>query len=62
MYLGDMELLSCEQAAARLGVSDTTVRTWCQTGLVTASRRPGKRRAWLIPMSEVERLLAEAQR
>lgn len=51
-------LLTTGEAAARLGVSDETVRTWARRGLLGAERRGSR---FLIPEAAVERELATAR-
>lgn len=51
-------LLTTGKAAARLGVSDETVRTWARRGLLGAQRRGSR---FLIPAAAVERELAAAR-
>jgi excisionase family DNA binding protein len=52
-------LVPVDEAAYRLGVSPWTIRWWIQQGRI-ASNKLGARR--LIPVSEIERLIAESRR
>jgi len=49
------QLITIEEAATHLGVSDRTVRTYIAQNLLSTRTRPGSRRKWLNPL-EVEEL------
>lgn len=48
------------EAAEKLGISTTTVWSWCRKGLIKAWRTPGGH--YRIPREELERLLKEQGR
>jgi len=50
-------LLSLKDAAARLGVSDWTVRRWALQGRIESAKLGGRR---LIPKRTVERMIEKA--
>jgi len=54
--MNEKQLLTLDEASARLGVCWQTTRRWAAAG-VLASIRLGRRR--MIPLAEVERLLRE---
>jgi len=45
-----------KEIAPSLGLSDYALREWCKTGIIKAVKM---RKSWLIPKTEVERLLTE---
>lgn len=50
----EREFFSTEQAAARLGWSEWTIRQACNTGRIKGDKPYG--RTWRIPLAEVERI------
>ncbi len=57
-------LLSTSEAARLLDVDERTLRKWIRSGQIRATRvHPGMRRSpYRVPVSEVDRILAERQR
>lgn len=49
--------LTVPQAAARLGLAESTIRDHANAGIIKAMPRPTKRSRMLIPAAEIERLL-----
>jgi hypothetical protein len=49
-----------KELAAKVGVSQRTVITWLTTGIIKGSQPNGFKSSWIIPMSECERIEAEA--
>jgi len=56
--VGNSKLLRISKAADLLGVTPQTLRVWDAAGTIKVVRSPGGHR--LVPMSEVDRLLAES--
>ncbi|HVM10212.1 MAG TPA: hypothetical protein VM345_17240 [Acidimicrobiales bacterium] len=52
--------VTVRQAAARAGVSTSTVRQWYRSGNLATQRREGDRGAFLVPLVDVVRLAAQA--
>ncbi len=48
---------SPKEFAARVGVTVRTVNNWIHEGIIEASQPNGFRGAWLIPLSELERVM-----
>lgn len=56
--ISDERLMPIYQAADRLGLSHWTLRLWVQHGKIASHKLGGRR---LIPISEIERLIAESR-
>ena len=58
-YMGqtENELITTEKAAEMLGVTQRTVRRWCNSGELPAQRTSGS--WWVIRREDVERLREE---
>ena len=54
------EFISSREFAKRVGVSRMTSTRWCVDGVIRASQPNGYRTGWLIPATEVDRMLEEA--
>ncbi len=50
-------VLTVAEAAARLKISQETVRIWLRAGKLRGHRPGGDKIGWRIPASEVERVL-----
>jgi excisionase family DNA binding protein len=59
MTLEQRNFLKVGDVAARLGVSEQTVRLWCRTGVLPAYRPPSTRQ-WLIEPQELEAWLEKS--
>ena len=57
MLKGDSKIISTEEAARLLGVSQQSVRKWCQSGKIRAKTTPGG--FYKIERSELERFRQE---
>jgi excisionase family DNA binding protein len=57
MLKGDGKIISTEEAARSLGVSQQSVRKWCQSGKIRARTTPGG--FYKIERSELERFRQE---
>jgi excisionase family DNA binding protein len=57
MLRGDGKIISTEEAARLLGVSQQSVRKWCQSGKIRAKTTPGG--FYKIERSELERFRQE---
>lgn len=55
----EKQVYTIQEVARLLQFSEQTIRDWVRSGRIKAAR-PGLR-AWRIPRSEVERLLAQMQ-
>jgi excisionase family DNA binding protein len=55
------ELLTVEEVAERLKLSQETIRIWLRTGRLRGIRLGTRRSGWRVPTSEMERLLAEGK-
>lgn len=53
-------LLSVEDVAARLNVSEETVRRWLRLGRIRGLRPGGGKTVYRIPESELDRMLGHA--
>lgn len=51
------QMLTVAEAAARLKISQETVRIWLRGGKLRGHRPGGDKIGWRIPASEVERVL-----
>ncbi len=56
------EFYTVRETAERLGVSKATVRNWCYSGILKATQQNGFNTLWLIPASEIQRMLECAER
>ena len=56
--MSDERLLTVAEVAARVRVSEATVREWLRRGRLKGSRPGGTKAGWRIPESEVRRLLS----
>ena len=54
-------LLTTEQAAERLQVSEWTIRDWLRTGKIRGFRLGSKRAGWRIRASELNRFVREQE-
>ena len=54
------EFYTIREAAERLGVSKGTIRNWCINGIMKATQQQGAHTLWLIPATEIKRLLDDA--
>jgi excisionase family DNA binding protein len=57
----DEQLLTTEQVAERLQISEWTLRDWLRTGKLRGIRLGSKRAGWRIRASEIERFLREQE-
>jgi excisionase family DNA binding protein len=55
------ELLTVEEVAERLKLSQETIRIWLRTGRLRGIRLGTRRSGWRVPASEMERLLTEGK-
>lgn len=56
----DSDWVSVAEAAARAGVSTSTVRQWYRSGRLATQRRDGERGGFLVPVADVVRLASKA--
>ena len=56
--MSDERLLTVAEVAARVRVSEATVREWLRRGRLKGSRPGGTKAGWRIPESGVRRLLS----
>jgi excisionase family DNA binding protein len=55
------ELITTSEAARRLSVHRSTLARWITAGRIqSAVKVPGQTSTWLVPVTEVDRLLEEA--
>ncbi len=63
MVMTEERFLPVGRVANRLGLTSQTIRLWIKQGRLRAVQPGGERGArWLIPQSEVDRLLGERSR
>lgn len=55
----DETWLTVSEVALKLRVKPKTVRKWIKTGTIKRATMVNRRAGWLVPSSEVERLLAK---
>jgi excisionase family DNA binding protein len=61
MVMADEEVLTVPEVAKRLRLSEYSVRNYLRAGRLRGYRPGGTRAGWRIPMSELQRFIAEAQ-
>lgn len=54
--------LTAEEVARFMHVKPKTVRSWIKRGVIKRATMVNRRAGWLIPQSEVDRLLLENER
>lgn len=57
----DEQLLTVQQVAERLQVTEWTVRDWLRTGRLKGFRLGGRKSGWRIGSSDFERFISEAR-
>ena len=57
----DEQLLTVEQVAKRLQVTEWTVRNWLRQGRLRGLQPGGRKAGWRIRPSDLERFLAESE-
>jgi len=58
----DEQWLTVAEVAQVMRVKPKTVRRWIKTGTIKRATMVNRRAGWLVPRSEVDRLLIENQR
>jgi len=61
MTYRERKMWSPNELAKELGVDKETVRRWLRNGHIRGVKPGGRLGHWLIPNSEIERLLAEKE-
>ena len=56
----DEPLLTVREVAERMRVTPKTVRRWIAGGIIRRASKVSARSGWLIPRSEIDRLLRES--
>lgn len=54
--MDEVRTMKVSEVAARLRVSEETVRNWLRAGTLKGTRLGGKRAGWRVPIAEVERM------
>ena len=57
----DEQLLTVQQVAERLQVTEWTVREWLKAGRLRGFRLGGRKSGWRIGASDLQRFIAEAR-
>lgn len=53
--------MTVAQVAAEFGATKATIQRWCREGKIAAVKPGGDRLGYLIPRSEVERMMTPKQ-
>ena len=61
MTMVDERMFTVPDVAARLQVSEETVRTWLRSGRLRGLRPGGRRAGWRVRQSDLERFMAAAE-
>jgi excisionase family DNA binding protein len=59
--MAEERLLTVEEVAERLQVSEWTIRDWLRSGRLKGSRMGGRKLGWRIRPAELDRFITESE-